>query len=209
MSIPSSIEVVTPPAGECVTVEELKLQTRVDSGEEDALLAGYVSAAREAFEAATDGRIILPTTLRERFSGWGHLGGCNPPWAYGRTLPLHLRLARAKVTAVTCVAYYDIDDVQQTLAGYEADATGTPCVLAAPAAGWPVLSGRRLRPVSVTYTAGWPDAASVPASIKLAIKSLAAHWYWTREAYGEADLKAVPMSFADFCRQWSTGLGGW
>lgn len=207
MRAPSSVEVVTPPASECVTLDELKLQVRVDNGEEDDLLAGYLAAAREAFELATDGRVIIDTEFTERFSGWGSLGGYSPHWVYCRTEPLRLRLAKAKVTAITSVKYYDPDDIEQELEAYEADLTGTPCVLSC-SAGWPPLSSKRLRPVSVTYSAGWADAAAVPASVKLAVKSLAAHWYWCREAYAEADLKAVPMSFADFAKTYSTGLGG-
>src|SRR4051794_14941562 len=100
---PGSIEVVTPPAEEPVSLDELKLQTRVDNAEEDALLSSYIAAAREAFEHLTDGRVIVATTYREHFASWGELGGICPPWAYGRTLPLQLRLSRAKVSSISSV----------------------------------------------------------------------------------------------------------
>ena len=65
-----SVQLITPPASEPVTLAELKAQARVNTGTaEDAELTRYLSAARELFERRT-GRAVLPTQFRQKFAGW-------------------------------------------------------------------------------------------------------------------------------------------
>lgn len=187
-----TLEVVTPPAAEPVTAAELK--EHLHNNEEDSTLGVFISAAREHFQHLTRGRIVMPTTFRQSFAAWPYY---QP-----------IRLAVGNVSAVSSVTYYDQAEAQQTLGGTSVDLTGTPALIYLPTGSFPSLSTTRPRPVSITFVAGWANAAAVPPSVRLSILLLAAHYAQVREAYGEANLKAVPAGFTAFCQQWNTGLGG-
>ncbi len=77
-----------------------------------------------------------------------------------------------------------------------------------PGFSYPSLSSTRPRPVSIQFRAGWPDVASVPMAVRLAIRGIAAHWYGVRESHSEVDYKDVPMGFKRLCNLYSTGLRG-
>lgn len=203
----SSIVVMTPPAGECVTVEELGLHVRVQNEEEEDLLASLITASRQAWEKATNGHVVLATTFKEYFSRWADFYPCAryPNWNLHFWKPI--RLSRAPVSAIASFKYFDGNDVEQTLSQYVTDVTGIPAMLRM-SESFPVLSPNKLRPISVTYTAGYADAAAVPEDVKLAIKLLAAHFYWNREAFSDTDMKALPMGFLDIASQNQTGIGG-
>jgi uncharacterized phiE125 gp8 family phage protein len=188
-----SLEVVTPPAAEPVTLAELKAHLRIDWDDEDAALAGFLTAAREQFERRA-GRAVLPTQVRERFAGW-------PP---GRRLPL----SAAPALSVQAVSYRDAGDAEQVLAGWAGETPADPAVVLLPdGLALPPLSPARLRPVSVAYTAGWPTAAAVPEIVKVAIKLLAGHYYACREAYQAGpEGRPVAMGFQAVCDQFWTGL---
>jgi hypothetical protein len=47
---------------------------------------------------------------------------------------------------------------------------------------WPTAILDVAEPISIPFTAGWKDGASVPSQLKLAIMMLVAHWYRNREA---------------------------
>jgi Phage gp6-like head-tail connector protein len=62
----------------------------------------------------------------------------------------------------------------------------------------------------VDFTAGWTSPANVPAAVKVAVKSLAAHWYENREAYTERRLDQVQQGWDRVTNQHKLGLfGSW
>ena len=188
------IEVVTEPAGEPVSLDELKGHLRLNSGTaEDAELSVYITSARQQFEFSTDGRIVLPTTFRQHLT----------------TFPDIIRLQRGKVTSVTSVKYYDDDNVEQTLSGYSVDLTGIPALVYDPDLDYPAVSEAMTRPVTVEFVAGWPNVAAVPADVKLAIMLLAGHYYEQRSGFEDANLNEVPMGFQRVCNKYRTGHQGW
>ena len=191
------VEVVTPPAGEPVTLADLKAHLRIDWDDEDAALAGFLTAARQLFELRA-GRTVLPTVVREHWAGWP----ARPA--------VFLRSAPVVAAAPVLITYRDAADalVAYPAEHYRLDGPADPALLAlSPAAPRPPLSVLRQYPVTVQYTAGWPDAAAVPAVVKAAIKLLAGHYYEVREAFAAGpELKAVPLGFQSVCDLFWTGL---
>lgn len=184
------VEVLSPAASEPVTVDALMAHLRLNDASEDTLLTEFLASARELFEKYT-GRAVLPTTFRQYLP------------CLGRT-----ELLRGKVLSLEQVQYYDADGVQQTAPpGWLLDAAGVPAVVYLPGGSYPATDARRPRPATVDFTAGWPDAASVPRAVLVAIKLLAAHWYTFREEYQPgAALQQLPMGFRTVCDLYDTGL---
>lgn len=197
----STIEVVTQPELEPVSVDDLKSHLRLlDDHEEDDVLDMLRRSAREMFEKTTDGRIVLPTEFRQNFTCW--------PYTYWPYTAGALRLSLGNVTEITAVLYVDENEEEQELEDWTVDLTGTPAIVYLPTGDYPSLSATRPRPVSVEYTAGWATLAEVPRAVILAIKLLAAHWYSVRESHQEVTYSATPYGFDRLCQSYSTGLGG-
>lgn len=168
-----------------VTLAEAKLHCRVDTDDDDALLAAYLMAAAAWAQQFTR-RQFLTETLVEKYRAW--------PSGEVFVLP------RPPLVSVTTITYYDSggtlqtvdDDDYRVLASYASDWMHG---LVEPIEGfsWPSLDDRR-EAVTVTYVAGYGAAAAVPDGIKTAILQLVAHWYGNREAVSDLALKPVPMA---------------
>jgi uncharacterized phiE125 gp8 family phage protein len=177
------------PAGEPVTVAQLKAHLRVDHADEDAALAGYLAAAREAVERMT-GRALAARTMVWRISNF-------PPGERDE-----LALPGGRTISVTSVVYDDVDGVSRTWAseGYEVDLLAEPARLRLAYDGeWPDVRDWAL-PVAITYLAGYAAAgddlgANVPAQAKAAILLMAAELYARREmAVVGAPVAEAPLS---------------
>lgn len=168
-----SLAVETPPAEEPVGLDELKRALRIDGDDEDAYLDGLLVAAREVVEAET-GRATVLTEYRLTADGFGR----------------ELRLPRTPVVEVTGVSYYDYAGTLRTLdgSGYAllaGDHMRAGRLVAAYQTAWPQVRGFR-DDVVVTFTAGYADAASVPAALKRQITMLAGFWYERPESRGQS-----------------------
>lgn len=173
---------VTGPASEPVTRAEAKLAARIDSTSEETLIDALITAAREQVESDTD-RKLMPQTWLLTLDGFD-----------GRDCPIEI--PTAPVTGVT-IAYDDVDDAAQTLDPelYYALLHYVPArVYPAPSAVWPVTSLQR-GAVRVTFTAGYANAAAVPARAKQAIKMLVGHWYQNRELATDRQTKGVELAY--------------
>jgi uncharacterized phiE125 gp8 family phage protein len=130
------------PLVEPLTVEQARMQCRIDDDVEDALIAQKIRAAREWVERHT-GRILAQRTLTAGFSGWGKA----------------LTIYRRPVVSIDAIAFNGVDgDATFTDFGTALGVYPTRIVPAARTC-WP-----RLRPgggVTVAYTAGY-DAGKVP-----------------------------------------------
>jgi len=182
-----SLEVVTPPVTEPVTVAQAKKQCRVDLDDEDGLFETWVTAAREVCEEASRRRFV-PQALRLTLPGWYAGAGEWPDGLAGLALSgvlaadlcRAIRLPVEPVSAVTSVAYYATDGTLTTLdAGLYQTwlAHSPPLILPAPNESWPDLESGRVGAVRVTFTAGY---ASVPAAAKNAILLTVGYWYRNR-----------------------------
>ena len=187
------LKLVTPPDEEPVTVEEVKAHLRIDHDAEDDLLAGFVAAARARLEELL-GRSLMPQTWELILDGW----------PAGQTLAL----PRPPLLSVESITYRDASGADVVLhpAGYLADPDSEPGRIILP--GW--LSGQRwpdaalwpLHPVRVRYAAGYAEAESVPAPLRLWLKQAAGWLYERRE---EADLDQYPVRHLYAWRVWGQG----
>lgn len=175
---------ITPPTVKPVTLEELKAAARVDFNDDDQILLTYLDAAINHLDGWSGilGRAIVNQEWRINASVW-------PPC--GVVLPF------GDVSAAT-VKYIGVSGADQTLPStdYEIVETATGSMLRfRNAFDCPALANDRSDAVQITFTTGYgEDATKVPASIKVAIMLLAAHWYENREATSGIDVRKLPLS---------------
>jgi len=165
------LALVTPAATEPVSTSEAKAHLRVDTTDEDTLIASYVSAAVKYIETQT-GPLITQT--------WDYK--VNREWPlvdnyYSIYLPF------SPVQSVTSVSYVDIDGNTQTLSAglYQTVLSApNPYLTKAYNQDWPQI---RDIPdaITVRFVAGYTNAAAVPAPIKSAILLMVGRLYEHRE----------------------------
>lgn len=165
-----SLTLISPAAGEPVTLTEAKDHLRVTHDGEDAFIAGALAAAVRSIEAR--GGLALMT------QGW-RLTLDTPP-------------AETLIVPVTPVQ--SIDAV--TVSGGVVDASAYEVAIGAPgrlrvAAPWPSPL-RAIDDVVIDFTAGYESAGSVPGPLKHAVLMLTAHFFENRESAGEARVYTVP-----------------
>ncbi len=152
-----SLQLTSPPTEEPVSLAEAKAWLRVESGnDEDDLIASLIAAARVRCEwHAASAFVTQGWTLW--LDGIGAVALPLPP-----------------LIAVETVTLYGADDGATVLdaSGYRVDAPGGRLIFAAPHPGLRAVNG-----VSIAFTAGYGDAAAVPAPIKAAILQTVAWLY--------------------------------
>ncbi len=194
------LELYAAPASEPVTTAELKAHLRLNTTDEDSLLSGFISAARQLWEGMTD-RSCLTTTWKLHLDAF----------------PAVIRLPRAPLQSVTSVKYYDQSDTQVTwdAANYSVDTKREPGRIVPKVwfPDWkvfpvyPPLSYRTSPKIEVLFVAGW-TSDTLPALVKQAVLLLAAHYYQRRDAHIEGSLTEVPLGFAAIVNQFKTGWIG-
>lgn len=157
------------PTAEPVTVEEAKAQARIDATTDDALIEGYIVAARELAESYTK-RVFVTQTWQQTYDWWF-------PWI------IHSMVN--PVQSVSSITYIDGAGDSQTLGAsvYTLDTkTAKARIHLAYNETWPTTRAIQ-NAVTVTLVTGYGAATEVPQSIKLAILGLVGHWYNNREAH--------------------------
>lgn len=159
-----------PATSEPVKLAEVRAQCRIDSDitEEDVMLEGLISAAREYCEHYT-GRHFAFKTLH-------YIGN----WCAGR-----IELS-PNLKAVSFIQYRDTDNNEQSLAeaGYYVDSASLVGAVV-PLAAWPSTYATHPQPVTIEFEVGDVDEtgdSTCPLTVKQAILLLVAHWYANREA---------------------------
>jgi len=184
-----TIQITTQPTSEPVTTSDLHAWLRLNTTDEDAILASLITTARQQFEHLTQ-RAVLPTTFRQ----------------YTDRIRHGVTLLRGPVTSITGVHYYDGNDNLQTDSTYSSDIVSLPARIR-----WinPLTISLNVRPpVYVDFVAGWADTSHVPVEVCTAIKLLAASYYETRSAYVTDNLKELPRGFAAVCAKYALSLDG-
>ncbi|RDI51228.1 head-tail connector protein [Microvirga subterranea] len=184
------LQLITPPAVEPVTLDEVKDHLRVTNDLEDDLLSNLITTARQKLDGPRGllGRALITQTWTATLDGF----------------PRVIDLPFAPVSAVSAITYRDTTGIEQTLA---ADAYMVAGLLddhltaISPVCGksWPFIPYSPGR-VSVTFTAGYGDAPEdVPEPIRTAIKMLVGHLYKNREAVTVASgsMMETPIGWQD------------
>lgn len=163
------LSVVTPPASEPVTLDEVKLHLRIDGNYEDSLLSSFITAARAYCEQYT-ARALITQTLQLYMDAF--------PWHSFIQIPM------PPVQSVSTFTYVDINGATQTVdpSVYMLDTTQNAAYVRLQYNQvWPPSVRRQPQSVQLQYVTGYGAASSVPEAFKVAIKLIVADWYENRE----------------------------
>lgn len=196
----SSLQTITPPTVEPVSLAEMKLYLRVDNAAEDAEITEMITDAREWVEERTNRRLVEQTVKWVLDLDWHRQGIIVPEQEESFRVPeryadklirnglwlIHqptLRFPVAPVTAVSAMTYrvggtdVDYPDLAQVRTEFEGRIIFSPWAL-------PPLPDEQVGALSITATCGYgPAAADVPGRYKRAIRLLCGHWYENRGLY--------------------------
>ncbi len=160
---------------EPVTVQEAKTQLRIDTDDENGLIASWVIAAREKVERQMRRQLVtaqVAWTLDE-------IPKSTP--ANPRRLII---LPLGELQSVDAFAYTDTSGDAQTLVentDFVADQNGDYARLGlASGQSWPATL-HQINAVTITFTCGYGAAVDVPEAIKTAIKRIVSEWNENRE----------------------------
>lgn len=178
---------VTPPAADPLSLAEAKAHLRIDTADEDGLIAGYILAARQFVENETHLRLITQTLDYTIDDGWPSLIARG----YYRT---RIELPVKPVASVSSISYVDTSGNSQTLAADQYIVrTDGPVPYIEPAYGvtWP---GVRCQPAAITvrFVAG-TALSDVPNPLLQAMRLLVAHADANREAVSNGTFNEVPL----------------
>ncbi|HEY0106684.1 MAG TPA: head-tail connector protein [Rhizomicrobium sp.] len=176
------LTLTTPPAIEPVTLAEAKAHLKVDTADDDVLIAALIAAARARAEWHT-GRALVTQGWTLHLDGWPQSGIVEIP------LP--------PLQSVASATTFARDDSATVLSAsrYTVDAASAPARLALKPGVPPPTDLRRIDAVAIAFTAGYGDAASdVPPLLKAALLELIAFLYENRgEAPAELPLDCLAL----------------
>lgn len=171
--------IVTVASSEPLTAAQVKAQTRVDFSDDDTLIDRLITAARSHVEKRT-GTILVSQTVDAKCESF-----CDME-----------RLAFGPVASITSVKYIDADAIEQTLSTdvYEHRQDGiTSSLVLKYGQMWPAPRFRSQ--ITVRAVVGY---STIPPDIIHAMLTLVAHWYESREAFGDGSASSpVPMTVDD------------
>ena len=156
------------PAAEPISLAEAKAHLRVDTGDEDTLIASLIVAGRMLIERNL-GLALITQGWSYYLDHWPERGCISLP-----LLP---------VQAVSAVTVHDEDGGSSVLDadGYAVDVLSAPARITLTSAT-PSVVTRPFNAFEVAFTAGYGDAgADVPRPICQAVMLLVAHWFERRE----------------------------
>ena len=194
-----SLILVTGPTVEPVSTAEAKSHLRVDSSDDDTLIAALVTAARQHLDGR-DGwlnRALVTQTWDLHLAAFPDATRGNPAAAIRVPLP--------PLQSVTSISYIDAAGATQTLAGAGYTVSGVGALgpgAIEPSYGnsWPATRDVP-EAVTVRFVAGYAsgespeDASAVPQPVKQAILLLVGHWYANREAVNVGNIVSeLPMA---------------
>ncbi len=164
-----SIEIITGPAEEPISLALAKNHLRVEHTADDALITLWIASARVMTEKHTNRRWVTQTIRlsTNRFPP----NGCP------------LRLPVSPISAVNSVSYIDADgnDVEADDQAWQAwTAHNPPLVAMSGGADWFETEEHRLNAVSIEVTAGYGGASSVPTDAVAAMLLCLGFWYENR-----------------------------
>lgn len=196
------LALVDAPATPVLSLADAKAHLNiVESDDDDDLVEALIDAAIARLDgyAGILGRALVTQTWALRLPGfypddgrwlaagdwWRHVWRSSTRWQ-----AIHLPLP--PLQSVASIAYVDPDGADQTLdpAAYVVLDGALAQVRPAPLTSWPPTQCDNARAVTITFVAGYGDAAAdVPRPISAAMKLLVGHWYRNREAVVGVDAR--------------------
>jgi uncharacterized phiE125 gp8 family phage protein len=182
---------VTAPATEPVTATELRTHLRVDSTElPDAESNALIAESRQMIEE-TIGLAFISQSWRLSLDRWP--GGAEAWWdgvrqmaiseLYAPSYMTSVQLPRWPLASITTVTVFDEDSNSQTVTvadTFDVDTYQIPGRMTLKRGStWPIAL-RANNAIQIVYVAGYANAAAVPATMKRALKQLAAFLYTNR-----------------------------
>lgn len=164
------LSITTAAAEEPLTLAEAKAHLRVDSSDEDTLISSLIVAARQYAETYTR-RTLVSTEYAYTLDAFPSTGA--------------IVLPEPPLVSVASVTYIDTNGDSQTWSSslYTVK-TDTMLGTIRPSYNEDFPSTRdQADAVTVNFTAGYADAASVPESLKSAMKLVIGHLYENREQF--------------------------
>ena len=165
-----AIKVTTGPVLEPVTYNQMKDHLRIYHNDEQALIEGYIKAARQYCEEAQN-RAYIEQTILYTLDRWPS--------------ERRILLPRAPLLDVLSIEYTDAQGNVATLdpTTYTIDVDVEPgMVVLNTGETWPSVRLYPYNAIKIAYEAGYgDDPADVPETIKQAIKFIVAHFYENRE----------------------------
>ena len=180
-----SLRRATAPAVEPVTLSEAKAHCRVDTTADDALIQSYITTAREWVEDYIDRALVTQQLVMKLDAFPAEIELPRPPM-----------IASGTATAVTITYVTGESGGTATLSAseYRVDRDSTPGVIRTLYGGsWPshLLDQNS---VTVSWWAGYGDAASVPQRVKSALLMCVHELY---EKRGDGQMPAAAMRLLD------------
>jgi uncharacterized phiE125 gp8 family phage protein len=171
------LRTVTPPSGLAVSVADAKAHLRVDTADDDALIAALIAVATGMVESATQRRLITQT-----------LDWVLPCWRPAIVLPV------APAQSVTSITYVDTTDTPQVLdpSGYTVLTRTNKVIVPSYGNIWPYLYPVAAEPLVIRFVVGYEDvtvggeepddpADGIPVELLHMIKLQVAFMYENRE----------------------------
>lgn len=164
----AGLKIITPPAIEPVTWEEVAFRLRYDDPDQDIIeqIEALITSAREWCESYQN-RAYITQTLELALEDWPH----GP----------EIELPRPLLQSVDNVKYTDTDGNTETwdASNYAVDEYGyVGRIVKKRGRSWPVVQLAEVNGVKVQYVAGYGDTAEdVPQRIRQAIIALTSHWF--------------------------------
>jgi len=181
-----AVERVDAPLTTPITLSEVKSQLRVESSDDDIILARLINVAI----AYTDVRGALGQAMITQ--KWGQWLAPNPP----QRVDIMLK----PLQSVTAIKYYDENgDLQSDdINNYEVYGTENAASIGPKDNfSWPTTQNRN-DAIKIEYEIGYGDAASdVPDTIRHAMMLLIGHWYDNREQTQMDELSNIPFGFVE------------
>jgi uncharacterized phiE125 gp8 family phage protein len=175
---------LTAPTVEPVSVAEVKSHSRIGISDDDALIAIYITSARQLAEQKT-GRSLAPRTLVR----------------YYDEFPDSIELPKGPITSIDAVRYINEAGVLTTLSGaaYALDATQlSSWIVPAYGTEWPSTLTTP-NAVQIQYQVGY-SSVTIPASIKAYILLMVGTLYENRESASERPVSDNPFADALLAR---------
>jgi uncharacterized phiE125 gp8 family phage protein len=172
---------LTAPTLEPLTLDEAKAFLRVETGDDDDVIAALIAGARIHVEAQTR-RALITQTWRISLDAWPVDG--------------RLPVRPAPLQSLTAARIYDAGNVAHSLdpQNFVPD-LGASELSFAP---WALpVPGRMAAGIELDVVAGYGDAAAdVPEALRQAIRLLIAHWYENRGLVAAGTVSVLPQTVA-------------